>query len=225
MIILPEPNEEEKRLLLEFKNKYYDLYPDYLQEELDESLLLGFTNTNDNINQIYCYLDLVPDKINPYIAFLNILKDNFNLNANILEVGCGLMPILSKYLKKYFPDSYLTLLDKSIKFKNFKDKCIETTFYENYDISKYDLIIGYNPCQASEAIIRNAIKNNKDFCIALCGCCFLPKEYKERTPELWHKYLIDLANDLSTKYKIEVKYFDQSTHLDNPIVLGKYIKQ
>lgn len=221
MIILPEPNQEDKEKLLEFKNKYYNLYPDYLQEELDEKLLLGFTNSNDNINQIYCYLDLVNNNINPYIAFINILKKHFNLNSNILEVSCGLMPILSKYIKNEYPNNHLTLLDKYIGFKNFKDECIEAIFDETYDITSYDLIIGYNPCQATEAIIKNSINNNKDFCIALCGCCFLPEEYTERTPEKWHEYLINIAKTYGIKYDITIEYFDEHLKLKYPIIIGK----
>lgn len=69
-MIIKQIGNKERIKLEEYKQKYYELYPDYLQEELDNKLLLGFTNNNDIINQIYCYLDLIDDNINPYLDFI-----------------------------------------------------------------------------------------------------------------------------------------------------------
>ena len=172
------------------------------------------------INQIYCYLDIDDKELNPYIAFKDYLENNFDLNRKILEVGSGCIPILAQYLNKY----NLVLLEKN-PLKEFYQNynLIEESFSENTDITDYDIIIGYNPCGATESIIRNAIKNNKDFCIALCGCCFLPSEYKDRTPENWHRYLYEIAKDLgNNKYDISLDYFDKKLCIDWPIITGKF---
>lgn len=87
MIISKKPNIFKRRKLQKFKNKYILLYLDYLQDEIEDKLLLGYTNNNDIINQIYCYLNLVDDNINAYKGFIEILKSNFDLKQNILEVG------------------------------------------------------------------------------------------------------------------------------------------
>lgn len=224
MIISKKPNFIQRIKLKKFKAKYIKLYPDYLQEEIEEKLFLGYTNNNDTINQIYCFLNLVSDDINGYKAFITILENNFDLNKNILEVGAGTIPILAKYLidKKVNVD----IIDPIIIFDKLVDtNIIKEKFTEKTNINKYDLIIGYNPCGATEDMIKSAIKNKKDFCIALCGCCFLPKEYKNRTPKVWHKYLFDLAKELGkNNYEIKFIYFDAKYKIEYPIIIGKRTK-
>lgn len=224
MIISKRPNIFKRIKLNKFKNKYSHLYPDYLQEEIDNKLLLGYTNNNDTINQIYCYLDLVNDNINAYKEFIKILENNFNLSNNILEIGAGNIPILAKYLtdKKINVD----ILESNIIFDNLTNgRVIKKRFDEKTNIDKYDLLIGYNPCGATEDIIRNSIKNNKDFCIALCGCCFLPEEYKKRTPEEWHNYLFEIAKKIGKdNYEIKFEYFNDRYKIEYPIIIGKLKK-
>ncbi len=221
MIISKRPNIIKKNKLNRFKNKYSHLYPDYLQEEIDNKLLLGYTNNNDTINQIYCYLDIVNDNINAYKGFINILQENFDLSNNILEIGAGTIPILAKYLndKKINVD----ILEPNIIFDNITNcNVIKEKFNEKTNIDKYDLLIGYNPCGATEDIIRTAINSSKDFCIALCGCCFLPEKYKKRTPDEWHKYLLDIAiKESNNVYNIKLEYFDSNYEIDYPIIIGK----
>lgn len=219
MIIGHKLTKEDKEKINSFINKYYDFYPDYLQEEIDNKVMLGFTNNNDTINQIYCYLSIDDKDINPYLAFYNYLRSNFDLNKNILEVGSGTIPILVTYLNK----DNVTLMDKNLIEEFYKDyNYIKETFNVDTNIDDYDLIIGYNPCQATESIIRNAIQNNKNFSIALCGCCFLPNEYEERTSQKWHEYLYNIANELAKdNYEIKIDYFDDKLNIDYPIITGK----
>ena len=222
MIIGHKLIDEDIKNIKNFIDKYYYLYPNYLQEEIDNKIMLGFTNNNDTINQIYCYLNIDDKEINPYIYFYNYIVSKFGSNNNILEVGSGTIPILAKYFDK----NKITLMDKLLIDEFYKDyNYLKESFDENTNIEKYDLIIGYNPCGATENIIKNAIKNNKDFCIALCGCCFLPKEYNERTTDNWHKYLYQLANELSNnEYEISLNYFDKNYCIDWPIITGKRVK-
>lgn len=223
MIISKKINYFQKLKLKKFKKNYISLYPDYLQEEINEKLFNGYTNNNDTINQIYCYLNIVNDKINSYKEFIKIIQKHFN-KKKILEVGAGTIPILAKYLEieKYNID----IIDPNIIFDNItKGKIINDYFDRKTDISNYDLIIGYNPCKATEDIIINSIESKKDFCIALCGCCFLPKSFKERSPKIWHNYLIDLAKKLGDdNYEIEFLYFNKNFKIEYPILIGKYKK-
>lgn len=224
MIISKRINYFKKRKLKKFKNSYISLYPDYLQEEINEKLFNGYTNNNDTINQIYCYLNIVNDNINSYKEFIKIIKKHFDKNINILEVGAGTIPILAKYLEteRYTVD----IIDPNIIFDNITHgKITKDHFNRKTDISNYDLIIGYNPCKATEDIIRNSIKLKKDFCIALCGCCFLPESFKERNPKIWHEYLINLTTELSsTDYEIKFLYFEEKFKIEYPILIGKYKK-
>lgn len=120
----------------------------------------------------------------------------------------------------------MAVQDPITLFANYtKGNIYKDLFNKNTDISNYDLIIEYNPCEATENIIINAIKNNKDFSVATCGCCQLPSKYKEKNPNLWHQYLIDIAKKLGKEYyKIKVSHFPKNYNLENPIITGTYAK-
>ena len=222
-MILYKVNYFQKRKLKKFKKNYLNLYEDNSKEEINERLLHGFTNNNDVINQIYCYLEIVPDNINPYKEFIKILKQYFNNKKSILEVGAGYIPIVAKYLEN---DYDMTIMDPKIIFKNYAKGTIENEFFTlNTNLDKYDLIIGYNPCEATESMIINAIKHKKDFIIATCGCSYLPLSYKDRTKENWHRYLIKKAYLLGrNEYDIIINYFDEQFHINNPVIVGKLKK-
>lgn len=220
MIISKKPSFFNKQKLKRFKNMYIEKYPDFLQEEIEEKIYKGYTNNNDTINQIYCYLNIVSDDINSYKEFINIINNNF-VFENILEIGAGTIPVLAKYLedKKVNVD----IIDPSIIFEDLINGNVKKEkFDSNTKVDKYDLLIGYNPCRATEDIIINAIRNKKDFCIALCGCCFLPDSYIERTPESWHKYLFELAEkEANDNYELLFIYFDNVYKIEYPILVGK----
>lgn len=222
-MIVYKVNYLSKRKLKKFKKDYINLYEDDLKDEINERLLLGFTNNNDVINQIYCYLEIIPDNINPYKEFINIIKKYFNNRNSILEVGAGYIPIVAKYLENQCD---MTIMDPKILFQNYaKANIKKESFTLNTNLNKYDLIIGYNPCEATQNIIINAIKHKKNFIIATCGCCYLPLNYKERTKENWHRYLIKKACLLGEDdYDIIIDYFDEQFHINNPIIVGKLKK-
>lgn len=92
----------------------------------------------------------------------------------------------------------IDVMDPLVYFDNLnKGQVIKEKFTKDTNVENYDLIIGYNPCGATETVIRKSIEENKEFCIFLCGCCFLPENYTERTPENWHKYLYEIAKELA----------------------------
>lgn len=222
MIISNKPNFFKKRKLKKFKKKYLSFYPDYLQEEINEKIFKGYTNNNDTINQIYCYLNIVDNNINAYKEFCKIIEKYFGKKLKILEVGAGTIPILANYLEK---EKYqVDIIDPNIIFKNItKGKIIKKYFDIKTNIDKYDIIIGFNPCKATEDIIKNSIKSQKNFCIALCGCCFLPDSFKERNSKIWHKYLYDIATKLAdNNYELKYVFFDQTKKIEYPILIGKY---
>ena len=151
MILYDKLSNTDKAKLLAFKEKYYQRYVSYLQEELDNKLLKGFTNNNDTINQIYCYLQIVPDKFNYYLEFIKIIQKYFVLeNKKVLEIGAGSLPILASYLESKalnydIMDPGIILEDLvGIKGRVFKEK-----FSLDTSITDYDLLIGYNPCAAT----------------------------------------------------------------------------
>jgi len=225
MIIGNKPTKLQIKKIEEYIEKYIYLYPDYLQEEIKEKIYLGFTNNNDTINQIYCFLNIVDDSINPYLFFYKTIQNRFVLeNKKILEIGAGTVPILAKIIKDNC-NSKITLIDPLLICELSKGLDIKKEeFNEQINILQYDILIGYNPCRATEDLIKFSILNKKDFCVATCGCCFLPKEYVDKSSKAWHNYLIDLAREYGqNNYEIFIDYFSTEFNIDYPIISGKYL--
>ena len=91
-------------------------------------------------------------------------------------------------------------------------------------VSDYDLLIGYNPCAATEAMIRNCLQNHKEFIIALCGCAFLPESYKKRSNKEWQKYLFQIIEKLGQNYNLYIEYFKDYLNIEYPILVMKLKK-
>lgn len=226
MILYDKLSSADKAKLEAFKEKYYARYVSYLQEELDNKLFNGFTNNNDTINQIYCYLQIVPARFNYYQEFIKIIQKYFSLeNKKVLEVGAGSLPILASYLESEAL-SY-DVIDPGIILEDvvgLKGRVIKEKFSLTTNITDYDLLIGYNPCGATEAMIKNCLKNHKEYIIALCGCAFLPESYKTRTNKEWQKYLFQIIEKLGQDYNLYIEYFKDYFQIEYPILVMKLKK-
>ena len=125
----------------------------------------------DVLRQIYDTLGITEEKDNMYRGFVSLLKDHFDINGKIIEVGGGVIPVVAKHIHDAQTTGSITVYDprlgKSIEstdnFQIKREKFLETT-----DVGDATLFIGFMPCQATELIIRKAVENNADFLIALC---------------------------------------------------------
>lgn len=124
----------------------------------------------DILRQIYDELGLLDDKDNLYLGFIDIIKEIFNIDSNIVEVGGGVIPSLGKNITLNQKNGTVTVYDPRLINNVDNDKLIlkREYFNDKTDISKCDLVIGLMPCQATEVLIRQAGKYNKDFLIGLC---------------------------------------------------------
>ena len=134
-----------------------------------------------------------------------ISKYTASTHPKILDVGAGRMCHLStelgnKGFKVTAMDPKICLENKEIKSRKIQ-QIIKKPFYcDEYandngtNISKYDLIVGMEPCNATEHIIRQSLKYDKPFEVSLCyqahnglnGQTFT-------TPEDWYEYLHDIV--------------------------------
>lgn len=67
---------------------------------------------------------------------------------------------------------------------------------QDTDLQAFDLIVGLHPDEATEHIVRTAIKYNKEF--AVVPCCVFPIDGVKRSKENWRDYLISLSKDIVT---------------------------
>lgn len=198
---------------LDEKNR---LIVDYLLENkgvfTDAEINLIISNLNDYgdeygipniLLQLYDELGLLPDEINAYKAFVELLDSQFDIrNKNVVEIGGGNIPRLGKRIARIQDRGTVTIYDPNLYMKNTgysNMKLIKRKFYPISNVDNADVLVGLLPCGSSSFIIKSAIKNNKDFMIALCDSCNYLEYFDgyEEDPE-WPINFIK-----KTSYKVE----------------------
>ncbi len=202
-------------ILKDFLKNNKNFYIDYLFNDFKDRLFMGYTKNNDVINQIYCYLDLIDIKNTEYYQYYKYLQDNFNVNnKNILEVGCGIIPILANII--YEHNNKITLCESNVLINDNNLNIINDKFNINTNIDNYDFIYGFRPCMATESIIKNCLTNHKEFSIYTCMCALQPnEEYNNFSKDnwdykKWHEYLIYIANKYNDgTFNIKIDYIKE----------------
>lgn len=203
------------------ENKEY--YPEYFINNRLSKVKYGYTC---DINQIYCYLNKIPIKNTDYYKLVQIINDHFNLkNMNILEVACGYIPILSGIIKENY-NTKNTAINNKILINNYKNvNTIEFDLFKPFNLSDYDLIIGFRPCAITENIILECFYYKKDFLIYLCPCDNKPLNKHNYNPKTWtykkwHNYIISLIKN-NRNYIIKI-IKNHELEDDCPIIIAKY---
>lgn len=219
-----EKEELEKRFI-EFIKKYEDNYDqlsgeyEFLEMSIPSYLLLNYKDAyynprgNDTIlYQIFSAIGALPKEVDPYYQIMKNIEQEYGLERDIIEVGCGMFPALclkiaerQKEIGKgtitgYDPELVTTSLD-GVVLK--KEKFTLAT-----PLPKNALIIGQKPCEATETIIRKSSIKNLEFYIQLCECKHnVPTEYKLShlgNKNLWDSYINEITeNTLPEGFIIE----------------------
>lgn len=141
---------------------------------------------------------------NIYENFIRHIKNDCDIDNNLLEVGAGVIPSLAKSLKKQQTKGSITVIDPKVKIENYGDlKIIKDKFDEHTDTSKYKLIYGNFPCKATRKIIESSFINDIDIYISLCGCTegkpyFFYSDYLDELEYL----LFELSSGTTRKYDV-----------------------
>lgn len=203
-------------LLREYLNLYQSMYPpegiDFIKDNFEEMIL--DKDKTDIIAQIYAELGILPDESNYYLGFAKMIGERYGFNCNILEIGAGFFPILSKYIdlqQQELGCGTITAFDSCLATNKLGNiKLHKENFTEDQDVSSFDLIIATMPCDSTELIIKKAIMGQKEFFVALCGCTHFPERrvsspYSyDYTTDSYHDRVIDLALE-QEEYGFEVK--------------------
>ena len=205
-------DEEYQKKFEEFKKKYQH---EYSKSEWDYIEYYFFKQIHDiyapNIMmQIYGKLGIKDSPAIFYRKHLELIKQNFPIDGNVVEVAAGNFPIFAEDLAKeqgeigkgtitiYEP----ALIEMTPKYPNMT--LHKEEFTKETDLTGADLVIGIHPCKATWAILENAIKHKKDFYVAMCGCDHTPgveyMDFMEQSPYLFQKETINLAKRLLKKY-------------------------
>lgn len=167
-----------------------------------------------------------------YNVHLDRLKDIYGLDKNIVEVAAGVIPSFAK--KNYKEQMKLgkgtiTIYELDLLFEK-EESCPKMVinrkeFNSTCNIKDSDLVAGLFLCEATETIIEEACKYDKDFYVAMCGCvhfrdAFVP--YSESNSKLYQSYIIDLANRLvSNNKELVVDKLEDKYMVPYPIIYTK----
>lgn len=215
--------------------KYIDIYGSRYDDIDKEYIINNFfkclkEDSPDILNQIYYDLKVFKYGELYYDYYIDRINTLYGLNRNIIEVGCGYNPSVSKEISRLqlkLGNGTVTaydplLLNTKTDIKNLK-LCKES-FSEITDVSKFNLMIGIMPCNITEKMIESAAKNNLDLYLAMCGCVHNNSFPFPISPRYYQNYIINYAKALyenSKDKKIEVEFLPLQYDIDYPIIYTK----
>ena len=159
---------------LEKNMGYYDLFEQRYLKGLDMNYIRKYKHDMPDIfRQILeeiGYFDDCPE-LSGYKAFIDLLDNEFGLERNITEIAGGAIPTLAHKISLRQKKGTITVYDPRLTtYYDETERFIlkREKFTRNTNVEGTDMLIGFMPCEATQAIIENATANNKDFMIALC---------------------------------------------------------
>ena len=217
-------NREEiiNKRIKEYLEKNIDLYDKYDQFFLECLDIKTIRNYKNNMPDLYRqvleeigYYDENTEK-SGYNAFIKILDNEFGIDKNIIEIAGGVVPTLGHRIFLKQSSGTITIYDPRLSNyykENNRFILKKEKFKRNTDTSKADILIGFMPCVATQAILENALDNKKDFLIAMCegGPHGDEFDFYEDADE-WTEAMLCLAerglekNDMG---ELKVLYFDK----------------
>lgn len=218
-----------------FKERYQQLYTEEAWKYIEENFFDGLKEKDapDILMQVYSFLGINPSPARFYRRHLKLLRDNFPITGNVIEIGSGMLPAFAYLIaneQRKIGSGTITIYEPLLveAFPKYSNMVFhKELFSHDTDITDYDLVTGIMPCEATETILESAIRNRKDFYVAMCGCVHSPMSYfyglYGTSPELYQQRVIEDARALSKKYdngEIEVTRL-KNTELDYPILYNK----
>ncbi len=170
-----------------------------------------FKQDNAIADEVFDFLvseKLIENKPRTY-SFIRHLINKYNTTTTpkVLDVGAGRMCHLSTELgrrgfKVTAMDPKIRLRDNEIKPRKIQSIIKQPFYCDEYgkgtDISNFDLVVGIEPCSATEHIIRQSLKYEKPFEVSLCYQAHdALNGQKFKTPEDWYKYLQQISNEIN----------------------------
>lgn len=215
-------DREYYKLLLRVKTEeYLKINPDRFDNKEKEKFRKGIeeflSESEETIDDevydflIYSKIYEKPTRENVFISHLNKKYSNLKFKK-IMDVGAGRMCRLSSSLAKlgcqmYAIDPKIRLTQKEAKslgIKSIKQDrflCDEFANGRNgTNIERFDMIVGLEPCDATEHIIRQCLKYEKPFDILLCAAAHNAlngtkfNNYKD-----WYEYLSSISSEVKIK--------------------------
>lgn len=235
MIALKGKNEAEiAKLFKKFARKYRHEYSDTSWEFIEENFwTYVYSNVcPDILMQIYSELGIESPNGNFYKEHLRRIKSIFDITGNVLDIGSGKIPAFANHLaheQLQIGKGTVTLYEPLLISKKPKHKNMslhKEEFTAETRIKEFDLITAIMPCEATELIIEQACRNQKDFYLAMCGCVHF--DYAPWGmyiyPEMYQDHVIRKAQSLLKEYdngELVIEQLDDNYDIDYPILYNR----
>ena len=135
--------------------------------------------------QIFSGIEAMDDKYNPFRQMVLRLEEEYGLDRDFVEVGCGFFPALAYEIAKRkrelgIEKGKITAYDAKLVTTTLNGvTLVKDKFYASTIVPADTVLIGRRPCEATEAIVRNGAVNNLEIYIQLCSCEeHVPKAYR-----------------------------------------------
>ncbi len=194
----PERFTEQEKITFRYKlNQFLDGRADVYDDNIFDFLV----STN--------FLKNTPTRAEEFTSYLNQKYKGF-MFRKVLDVGAGRMCRLSVELSKLGGE--LFAIDPNIRIsrdeakklgiKGFsKNKFVCDEYSKSgtgTDVSRYTNIVGLEPCDATEHIVRQGLKYDKPFDVLLCGSPHDSLDGKHfATYHDWFDYLASISAEVS----------------------------
>ena len=180
------------RMLGRYLKAYGEEYSEREREYIKENFLSDASINPDIMLQIYAKFGMLSQEENFYLGFARLIGQRYGWDATVLEVGGGYFPMFSKYLsdlqKEHNSKGTVTVYDPLLVTSKLGRVTLrKEELTKDISVKEFDLLVGIMPCDATKIILETAIKENKEFFIALCGC---------------------MPNDVYTPYYLRQVYYD-----------------
>lgn len=200
----------------EYIDKYGSLYPEYVYEFITNHFMgpefFGGLAI-DVMSQIYEETG-VYEAIgkNLYQSFLEYMQTYYDIDRNLLDVGCGFFPSFSKKVASSQKSGSVKAIDYDVITTDIPGITVEKVRFDTkYDISNIDMIYGLEPCEATTDMIKVANAKDIDLCICMCGCTHIKTDmgYEMNPYRIWLDYVIQvMKSTLPKTRKFEMEYTD-----------------
>lgn len=219
--------------LYEFMKKHASHLPIEARDELMDYLEVGNITdyfTSSLLAQVYEEAGLMNPDCSIYHQMFKIIEKHFSLKRDIIEVASGIFPILGHNIHEkqlQLGKGTVTIYD-TVVWKQYPTKAvlIKEKFTEETTVKKGSLLVGMFPCDAMNIMIEKAIKEELEFCIALCGCNHSGIRFMDVHD--YHEMLIDALNTFLPKgKKLQIEHFPRQCFNEGtgfPILVGKDTK-
>ena len=126
------------------------------------------------IREFYDMFDIVPENMNIFSRYCDKLFELYpellNNKNNLLELGCGYVPVLANRISNKNIKNRLEIYDPKLIVDSIKTNnniILNKSKFNSDDYKKYDLVYSFMPFGGEKKIIEKAVNSDSNFFICM----------------------------------------------------------